>query len=90
MKSLETRDWITLVASFLALMFSLLGYFQKNRETKQALRKQLTDTLKELSELNLKDATFRSLEDKKNYPPNYIGLLADQRRFFVRQAGGSA
>lgn len=82
----SVKDSAALAISAVALSVSLFSYFQKKRESTQGLRKRLTDVLKELSDLNLKDATFRSLEKKDGYPPNYIGLLADQRRFFVREA----
>ena len=81
------KDWITLVTSVAALIFSLLSYFQKSGDSKTALRKQLSDTLKEITEINTKDATFRFSKKKEDYPPNYIGLLNDQRRYLVRQAG---
>jgi tetratricopeptide (TPR) repeat protein len=85
MTPFATKDVVTLALSALALAVALFSYFQKKAESTQGLRKRLTDVLKELSDLNLKDATFRSLEKKEGYPPNYIGLLADQRRFFVRE-----
>jgi len=80
------KDSFTLVISGAALAMSTLAYFQKRQESTQSLRKRLTDIMKELSDLTLKHATFKSLLDKSGYPPNYVGLLADQRRFFVREA----
>jgi hypothetical protein len=84
----ELKDGITLAISVAAFTISSLGYFQKRTESKQVLRKQLTDVLKELAELNLKVASFQALEKKDGYPSNYTGLISDQRRFFVRQAAG--
>jgi tetratricopeptide (TPR) repeat protein len=82
----ELKDGITLSISLAAFGLSSLSFFQKRAESIQNLRKRLTEILKELSELTLKDATFRSLQNKDSYPPNYVGLLSDQRRFFVREA----
>ncbi len=86
---LETKDWIALIASLSVFGFSVSGFFQKKAESRQAQRKQLTDVLKEISRLNLDDAQYSSItedERRAKYPHNYIGLLNDQRRFFVRQA----
>jgi tetratricopeptide (TPR) repeat protein len=87
--SLQPKDWITLVASTAALVVSLLGYGQRSAEGRIALRKQLTDILQKLADLNTQADTFRALEGKAkrdDYPPNYLGLIGDQRRFLVRQA----
>ena len=83
-KSLDAKDWITLIASISALIFSILSYRQKSNEGKLALRKQLTDLLEKLTELNIEAAKFRLKESE--YPGNYSGLLNDKRRFLVRQA----
>src|SRR5258708_35371352 len=80
----QTRDWITLVASLGALILPVLTLCQKSGESRLALRKQLTDLLEKLTELNTEVAKFRTKRD--DYPANYIPLLNDQRRFLVRQA----
>jgi hypothetical protein len=84
--SLEPKDRVSFAASGSALVFSLLSFFQKRSETSQARRKQLTDVLQKLSDLNTERAKFKSLEKKEGYPPNYSNLIDDQRRFLVRQA----
>lgn len=87
--SLETKDWVTIGVSTAALLVSALGYVQKSVEGKLALRKQLTELLEKLTDLNTEVAKFRALSSKgkaDEYPPNYVGLLGDQRRFLVRQA----
>ena len=81
---LQSKDWITLVASLLALSVSLLSYKQKSNEGRLALRKQLTDLFEKLTELNTETAMYRLKE--RDYPTNYSGLLNDKRRFLVRQA----
>lgn len=82
----EPKDIATTAIGVAALTLSLVNYFQKRGETKQTLRKQLTDALKDLVELNLKATTFKSVDKKDGYPKNYLSLIGDQRRFLVRQA----
>jgi hypothetical protein len=83
----DPKDWITLTASLLAILLSILSFRQRTGEGRLALRKQLTDLLEKLTELNTEIAKFRHLRSKKDeYPPNYDRLLNDQRRFLVRQA----
>lgn len=85
--SLEPKDWITLLASISALIFSLLTFRQKTGEGQLSLRKQLTELLEKLSSLNTEISKYRNAQSKKDeYPPNYIGLMNDQRRLLVRQA----
>lgn len=78
------KDWITFTASAFALFISILSFRQKASESRLALRKQLTDLFEKLTSLNTEFAKFRA--DTDDYPPNYPGLLSDQRRFLVRQA----
>ncbi len=84
LNKLEAKDWIMLIASLSALMVSVLSYRQRSSEGRLALRKQLTDVLEKLSELNTEAAMHRLKPDE--YPANYGGLLNDKRRFLVRQA----
>src|SRR5262249_2086476 len=82
--TLQPKDWLTLAASLSAFVVSILSFRQKSAESRLALRKQLTDLLEKLTDLNTEVAKFRA--NKKDYPPNYPGLLNDQRRFLARQA----
>src|SRR5438105_154091 len=85
--NLQPKDWITLLASLSALIFSSLTFRQKKGEGQLLLRKQLTELLEKLSELNTEISKYRIAQSKKDeYPPNYIGLMNDQRRLLVRQA----
>ena len=84
LSKLEAKDWITMVASLIALAVSVLSYRQRSSEGRLALRKQLTDVLEKLSEMNTEAAMHRLKPDE--YPVNYGGLLNDKRRFLVRQA----
>jgi tetratricopeptide (TPR) repeat protein len=84
----QPKDWTTLVVSTFALVFSVVTLRQKAGEARLARREQLTDLLQKLSELNTEVSTYRFLREAKKdeYPPNYVGLINDQRRFLVRQA----
>src|SRR5262249_34860779 len=64
-------------------------YFQRSWETKLALRRQLNDILQKLTDLNTETSKYRALVNTPRgaeYPPNYLSLVNDQRRFLVRQA----
>lgn len=76
--------WLPIAISTLALVVSLVGNRQKIRDTQISLRKQLTELLEKLTDLNLEREKARALNT--SLPQNYFGLLNDQRRFFVRQA----
>lgn len=80
------KDVLTLVVSFCALGLSVQSYFQRKAENRIGLRKQLTDMLEKLTDLNAEIAKYRSLKSKDGFPDNYPGILNDQRRFFARQA----
>ncbi|MBD8544442.1 tetratricopeptide repeat protein [Oxalobacteraceae sp. CFBP 8761] len=82
--SLLPKDWITLTASLAALVVSIISYRQKSNEGRLALRKQLTDLIEKLIEVNTKYATFRL--KPTDFPASMAGHLNDQRRFLVRQA----
>jgi hypothetical protein len=82
--TLQAKDWVTLGASLSALIISLLSYRQKSKEGRIALRNQLTTLLEKLTDLNMNAELSKVKKD--DYPPNYINLLNDQRRFLVRQA----
>ena len=73
-----------IVVSLVALAFSFLSYRQKDKEGKLGLRKQLTEILEKLTNLNVEDAKARS--QSEDYPLNYTGIINDNRRFLVRQA----
>lgn len=83
---LEPKDKLTLSVSFAAFMIALFGFFQKSAEKKIGIRKQLTDTIMKLLELNVE--AFKANDDKAkgNYPNEYGRLIGDQRRLIVRQA----
>lgn len=85
---LETKDFFTLFLSFLAIIISVSSYIQKKSENQISLRKQLTEFLEKLTEINLESAKFmhQRLNSKDDLPPDYVKHLNDRRRFLVRQA----
>lgn len=89
----ELVDWLTknkeivaLILSGAAFSISLLGYFQKSSEKRLGIRKQLTDSITKLLELNTELSKANDPKLKANYPANYGSLVADQRRLMVRQS----
>jgi len=85
-KPFETKDYVTLFSALTALIFSSLSLFQKRRETTASERKQLSEILSKLVDLNLQVATFNANALASGMPPNTPGILGDHRRFLVRQA----
>lgn len=83
---LEPKDWITLCSALAAFVISALSYFSKSKENRLSLRKQLTDVLEKITELNLEAVRSRGSGENEGYPEEYRRLLNDQRRFLVRQA----
>ena len=59
-ETFEPKDWVTLLASISALFFSIITYRQKIKETENAFRKQLTEILEKLSNLNTEISKYRS------------------------------
>jgi tetratricopeptide (TPR) repeat protein len=84
LSKLEAKDWVTLAASFAAIVLSILSFRQKATDMELAKRKQLTDLLEKITDLNTERAKYEL--KKSEYPESYGGLIADQRRFFARQA----
>jgi hypothetical protein len=88
-QQLQAKDWITLVASLSAVTFSALSYWQRSSAGKLILRKQLTDAIERLTDINADVAKYHAFSREKresDFPPNYVSLLNSQRRFIVRQA----
>jgi tetratricopeptide (TPR) repeat protein len=82
-QSFQAKDWLTLTGTIVALLFSSLSYYQKRNETFWSTRRELSDTLRRIGELNVEVAKLRVAADQSS---NYAGLLNDQRRYLVRQA----
>lgn len=79
-------EWLTLTGTSIALFFSLLSYFQKRGESYWATRKQLSDTLSRIGELNLEIAKHRTTPETARANFNLPGMLSDHRRYLVRHA----
>jgi tetratricopeptide (TPR) repeat protein len=93
---------LALLLSTISPATAVFSYFQKRSEAQYSLRKQLTDTLSKLLDLALDFERFvewdsqRSRADmigvsnsptsKIEYPQSYRRMIADQRRFLVRQS----
>lgn len=89
--SIDLKDRITIIVGIVALSISLasftislISYKQRSKEGLLSVRKQLSDTMQKLLDLNTEGAK-RDLEPEK-YPKNYGGLIGDQRRFHARLA----
>ena len=90
---METKDYIIVITSGCALTISLISLIvtlvQKNRETKRTIRKNLTDTLENISKINIETTKLNrsnennlDLETKIQLRRNYN----TQRRILVAHA----
>lgn len=80
------KDAATLIFSLAAFTLSAWTFMQKQGEAKGALRKQLTDIIEKLHDLNVESSKSTDEKLGQQYPKNFGRLLSDQRRFLVRQA----
>lgn len=89
LQQLQPKDWITLVASLSAVTFSALSYWQRSSAGRMMVRKQLTDVVERLTDIAAEIAKYHAFPPERrqtDFPPSYVALLNDQRRFLVRQA----
>jgi tetratricopeptide (TPR) repeat protein len=84
LQSLQPKDQLTLLVSIGAIVLSFFSFRQKKSDMKLGDRKQLTDLLLKITDLNTERAKYDL--KKTDYPKNYRGLMSDQRRFLARQA----
>jgi tetratricopeptide (TPR) repeat protein len=84
--SSQYKDAATLGFGFSAFVVSAWTFMQKKSEAKGALRKQLTEIIEKLHDLNVENAKANDENLRKQYPKNFGRLISDQRRFLVRQA----
>lgn len=80
------KDPAAVIISSLALIVAALGYFQRSVETHIAKRKQLSDALLGLTQVNLELEKSRAASDALRTFSPIVGILNDQRRNLVRQA----
>ena len=83
---LDAKDWFTLAGTTVALVFSTASLLQKRAESRLAVRKQLSEILTKLADLNFAITKARVAEDESGKPDRTLGALHDQRRYLVRQA----
>lgn len=82
----QFKDLVTLSFSFFAFVVSAWTFLQKRGETKIAIRKQLTDAIEKLHDINVESSKANDKKLCEQYPNNIDRLLSDQKRFLVRQA----
>jgi tetratricopeptide (TPR) repeat protein len=80
------KDPAAVIISSLALIVAALGYLQRSFETRIAKRRQLSDALLGLTQVNLELEKTRSASDAVRTFSPIVGILNDQRRNLVRQA----
>ncbi len=88
---METKDYLTIMISSGALIFSLISFIivlhYRKYEEERTIRKSLTDTISELSSLNLKNVKL-----KLEYPEltedviNIRRRYNEQRRYLINHA----
>jgi tetratricopeptide (TPR) repeat protein len=78
--------YIALAASTIAFLISIFAALQKLSEYRLAIRKQLTDYISKLHELNIEQAKSKAPKKRDDYPEHFERLVTDQRRFLARQA----
>ncbi len=74
---MDTKDYIIISLSGCALTISLVSLsitlIQKNKETKRAIRKTLTDTLEGISKIGIETTNLRATKDVDfNSEPNIL------------------
>jgi hypothetical protein len=83
---LTNKELIAFVLSIAAFVISFVSFVQKSAEKRMGIRKQLTDTIAKLLDLNAELSKANDPNTKDKYPSNYGHLVGDQRRLIVRQA----
>lgn len=90
---METKDYIIISFSGCALTISIVSLIitliQKNKETKRAIRKTLTDTLEGISKINIEAAKLSATEDFNFNSQANISLRRNyntQRRILITHA----
>jgi hypothetical protein len=78
---------IAILGGIFAILIGFISYWQKNLDKQIALRKQLTEALDKLVNVNMDNAKYRAGKDKESLPENYLPLLNDYRRLYLSQVG---
>ena len=90
---METKDYILISVSICALTLSVISLIvtlvQKNKETKRTIRKTLTDTLENISKINIETTKLRASKEMNNDSEDSITLRRmynSQRRVLIAHA----
>src|ERR1700752_2743671 len=90
---MEQKDYILISISVCALTLSLISLIvtlvQKNKETKRTIRKTLTDTLENISKINIETTKLRTSKENDNDSEDSITLRRvynSQRRVLIAHA----
>lgn len=84
----DLRNILTAFGIGLTVIFGVITYWQKTHDKQIGLRKQLTEILEKLVNLNIEIAKYKIEREllSNKLPENYGGLINDYRRFFVTHA----
>jgi hypothetical protein len=66
------RDYIATSAATVVFIIGLFTLTQKRTELKSTLRKQLTDYIAKIQDLNVEQGKSRVANKKDDYPPDFI------------------
>jgi tetratricopeptide (TPR) repeat protein len=85
---METKDYYTIIISVIALIVSIFSnFFQKTKEDKRAIRKNLSDTLESVTKINIENTKLR--QNNIEITPENIELRRNyntQRRILIAHA----
>jgi hypothetical protein len=68
------RDYIAASAATVVFIIGLFTFTQKRTEFKSTLRKQLTDYIAKIHDLNVDQGKSRAINKKGDYPPDFNRL----------------
>lgn len=85
---MEPKDYYTMAISIIALVVSIFSnFFQKSKEDKRSIRKNLSDTLESVTKLNFENVKLR--QNNANETPDIVEMRRNfnsQRRILVAHA----
>jgi tetratricopeptide (TPR) repeat protein len=79
------RDYIATSAATAVFIIGLFTLTQRRTEFKSTRRKQLTEYIAKIHDLNVEQGKSRAANKKGDYPPDFNRLIMDQKRFVTRQ-----
>ena len=69
------RDYIATSAATVVFIIGLFTFTQKRTELKSTLRKQLSDNIAKIHDLNVEQGKSRAVNKKGDYPPDFNRLI---------------